>query len=46
MKKPIVPIEKADNTTIAALIATGILFVGNDNKIHVNDKKEERNEHN
>lgn len=37
MKKPIIAIEKADKENIAALIASGILYVGNDNKLHVCD---------
>ena len=41
---PIIKIERADEKTIEQLLEWGILFIGEDNQIHVTDadKREEQ----
>lgn len=43
MKKQIISIERANESTIMALIKLGILYIGNDNQIHVVEKMTKEN---
>ena len=38
MKNPIIEIQRASEQTVKALIDAGILYVGEDNQIHVTER--------
>ena len=37
MERPMIEIKRASEKTIKALIEKGIIYIGNDNQLHVNE---------
>ena len=37
MERPMIEIKRASESTIKALIDKGIIYIGNDDKLHVNE---------